>query len=236
MGLPKIDQPLFEVTVPSTGKKAKFRPFTVKEEKILLIAQESKDIDQIILAVKQIIGNCVFGPDVEYMPLFDLEYLLMNIRAKSVNNEVTFNVQDPDTEEDIELTIDINEIEMKHDPDHSKKVELNDEYYMMMRYPTINEIDSLVVKEGESEAEGTFRTMISCIETLVNVKSDEVYKFEDFTNEEITDFVDQFTANTIEGIQNFFITVPKMTYECPYKDNTGKDKVFKMEGMETFFM
>ena len=235
MGLPKIDQPLFEITVPSTGKKAKYRPFTVKEEKILLIAQESKDMDQIILAVKQIINNCIHDIEVDDMPIFDLEYLLMNIRAKSVNNEVSFTIEDPDTKEKVELNVDINDIKMKHDPDHTKKVVLNDDYYMMMRYPTINEISGLFIQEGETEAESSFNTMISCIETLVNTETDEMYQFSDFSSEEVTDFVDQFTAQTMEAMQGFFTTVPKMTYACDYKDNTGKDKTFNMEGMDTFF-
>lgn len=235
MGLPKIDQPLFEITVPSTGKKAKYRPFTVKEEKILLIAQESKDMDQIILAVKQIINNCIHDIEVDDMPIFDLEYLLMNIRAKSVNNEVSFTIEDPDTKEQVELHVDINDIKMKHDPDHTKKVVLNDDYYMMMRYPTINEISGLFIQEGETEAESSFNTMISCIETLVNIETDEMYQFSDFSSEEVTDFVDQFTAQTMESMQGFFTTVPKMTYACDYKDNTGKDKTFNMEGMDTFF-
>ena len=235
MGLPKIDQPLFEITVPSTGKKAKYRPFTVKEEKILLIAQESKDMDQIILAVKQIINNCIHDIEVDDMPIFDLEYLLMNIRAKSVNNEVSFTIEDPDTKEQVELHVDINDIKMKHDPDHTKKVVLNDDYYMMMRYPTINEISGLFIQEGETEAESSFNTMISCIETLVNTETDEMYQFADFSGEEVTEFVDQFTAQTMESMQGFFTTVPKMTYACDYKDNTGKDKTFNMEGMDTFF-
>jgi hypothetical protein len=235
MGLPKIDQPLFEITVPSTGKKAKYRPFTVKEEKILLIAQESKDMDQIILAVKQIINNCINDVEVDDMPIFDLEYILMNIRAKSVNNEISFSIEDPDTKEKVELNVDINDIKMKHDANHSKKVVLNDDYYMMMRYPTINEISGLFIQDGETEAESSFNTMISCIETLVNLETDEVYQFEDFSSEEVNEFVEQFTAQTMEAMQGFFTTVPKMTYACNYKDNTGKDKTFNMEGMDTFF-
>ena len=235
MGLPKIDQPLFAITVPSTGKKAKYRPFTVKEEKILLIAQESKDMDQIILAVKQIINNCINDVEVDDMPIFDLEYILMNIRAKSVNNEISFSIEDPDTKEKVELNVDINDIKMKHDANHSKKVVLNDDYYMMMRYPTINEISGLFIQDGETEAESSFNTMISCIETLVNLETDEVYQFEDFSSEEVNEFVEQFTAQTMEAMQGFFTTVPKMTYACNYKDNTGKDKTFNMEGMDTFF-
>ena len=127
MGLPKIDQPLFELVIPSTGKKVQYRPFTVKEEKILLIAQESKSTDQIILAIKQIINNCLVDVDVDTLATFDLEYIIINIRGKSVNNEMTFNITDPDTQEDIELAMDVNDIEVVFDEKHDKKIDLNEQ-------------------------------------------------------------------------------------------------------------
>ena len=236
MGLPKIDQPLFDLILPSTGERIQYRPFTVKEEKILLIAQESKDIDQIILAIKQIINNCVIDIDVDTMPIFDLEYIIICIRAKSVDNKVSFSVKDPDTEEDIALSIDINEIKITQYPDHNKEVVLNDEYYLMMRYPTVEGIKSLLpAYEGESETETLFRTMVDCIDCLVNKTTDEVLKFSDFTSEEIDEFVGQFTKETVTAMQKFFETVPRMKYSIPYKDNTGKEKTFTMEGIDTFF-
>ena len=235
MGLPKIDQPLFELTIPSTEQKVTFRPFTVKEEKVLLIAREAGDIDQIVLAVKQIIGNCCNGLDVESLAVFDLEYLMLQIRSKSVNNEVKFTIKDPDTEEEIELKLDIDDIEITRDPNHSKKVVLNDQYYMMMRYPTINELASLQVKEGESEEEVLFNTMIACIETLVDDTTDEVYNFNEFSPDEIEEFVEQFTSGTIGELQQFFASIPKMRYSVDYVNKDGKEKTFTMEGVETFF-
>ena len=236
MGLPKIDQPLFDLILPSTGERVQYRPFTVKEEKILLIAQEAKDIDQIILAIKQIINYCVIGIDVDTMPIFDLEYIIICIRAKSVDNKVSFSVKDPDTEEDIALSIDINEIKITQYPDHNKEVVLNDEYYLMMRYPTVEGIKALLpAYEGESETETMFRTMVDCIDCLVNKTTDEVLKFSDFTSEEIDEFVGQFNKETVTAMQKFFETVPRMKYSIPYKDNTGKEKTFTMEGIDTFF-
>lgn len=235
MGLPKIDQPLFEITVPSSGNKVKYRPFTVKEEKILLIAQETGELDQIILAIKQIINNCVTDIDVEKMPIFDLEYLIMHIRGKSVNNEITFTIKDPDTEEEIELSVNIDDMQIKKDPEHTKKIILNDEYYMMMRYPTLNEISALQMNDDVSETESAFRAMISCIDVLVKDDSDEVYSFSEFSASEITEFVEQFTGTTVAALQKFFTTLPQMKYAVPYKDNTGKKKTFNLEGMDTFF-
>jgi len=235
MGLPKIDQPLFELVIPSTGKKVSYRPFTVKEEKILLIAQESKEMDQIILAIKQIINNCLVDVDVDTLATFDLEYIIINIRGKSVNNEMTFNITDPDTEEDIELAMDVNDIEVVFDDKHNKKIELNDQFYIMMRYPSINEVKDLQPKAEASSAEATFAIMMSCIDTTVDSRTDEVLKLSDFTPEEVNEFVEGFTSATMASIQEFFETMPKMKYSIPYKDSTGKDKSFTVEGMESFF-
>jgi len=236
MGLPKIDQPLFELTVPSTEKKITFRPFTVKEEKILLIARESEEMSQVVLAVKQIINNCCPGLDVESLAVFDLEYLMLQLRAKSVNNEIKFTITDPDTEEKVDLRVDVDDIEITRNPDHIKKITLNEQYFMMMRYPSINELSKLQGLAGEEPAESVlFDTMISCIETLVDDQTDEVYNFAEFTAEEIEEFVSQFSSSTVQQLQNFFATAPKMKYSAPYKDNTGKDKTFNMEGLDTFF-
>ena len=236
MALPKIDQPLFEIEIPSTGKKTKYRPFTVKEEKILLIAQESREQNQILLAVKQIITNCVPDVDVEKLAIFDLEYLILNIRAKSVNNEIDFGFMDPDTEERIDVTVDVNDIKVKFDPDHERKIELNDQYYVMMRYPTLKEVTTLSESAEESnETEQMFNTMISCIETLVDTTTDEVYKLEEFSSQEVSDFVDGFTSTVVEHLQKFFTTMPKLAHTIDYKDKEGKDKVFVVEGMDSFF-
>ncbi len=236
MALPKIDQPLFDIIIPSTKKKVRYRPFTVKEEKILLIAQESKDQNQILLAIKQIITNCVEKVDVDKLAIFDLEYLILNIRAKSVNNESDFGVMDPDSEERIDVSIDVNDIEVQFDPDHESKIELNEQYYIMMRYPTLKEVTDLSESEdGANETEKMFNTMISCIDTLVDQTTDEVYKLEEFTSEEVTDFVDGFTSTVVEKLQKFFATMPKLSHSINYKDKEGKDKVFVVEGMDSFF-
>tara|TARA_B110000977_G_scaffold157343_1_gene200375 strand:- start:226 stop:933 length:708 start_codon:yes stop_codon:yes gene_type:complete len=234
MALPKIDQPLFEIIIPSTNKKAKFRPFTVKEEKILLIAQESKEMDQIILSIKQVLGNCLVDVDIETLAVFDLEFIILNIRGKSVNNEIKFGFKDEETEERIDVEIDVNDIKVHFDPEHDKKIVLNEQYYVMMRYPTLSEVQSMQGSDSNS-TDKMFNTMISCIESLVDVTSDEVYKLDDFTKEEVSDFVDGFTSNAIEGIQKFYATMPKLSHTIEYKDNLGNDKTFVVEGMDSFF-
>lgn len=232
MGLPKIDLPLFDIEIPSTGKKVKYRPFTVKEEKILLIAQESKDIDQIILAIKQIINNCVNTVDVDKLAMFDLEYLLINIRAKSVNNEIQFSITDPDTKERVDLTIDIADVKIIHKEDHNNLIKVNDDIYLKMRYPTINELSNIA--KSKNSFENLFKIMIDCIENVI--EGDSVLVLKDFTDEEISDFVNNFSNDQIDQIKNFFETMPVLKYEAKYKNSSGDDKTFVIEGMETFFI
>lgn len=233
MGLPRIDLPLFELTIPSTNKKVKFRPFTVKEEKILLIAQESNDPKQMVLAIKQILNNCLQGIDVNTLATFDLQYILLNIRAKSVNNEVTFNIKDPDTNETIELVIDINDIEIKRSPDHNKIIKITDTIALQMRYPTIEYIEELDPEKKKS-SDDLFNIMVECIESVVD--GDQVYKLKDFTQQEVADFLDSLTADVAMRIKKFFDTMPVMRYEKKYKNKNGVEKTFVAEGMETFFI
>lgn len=228
--LPKIETPVFELELPSSGQKVKYRTFTVKEEKILLIAQESKDIDQIILSIKQIVNNCLIDKTVDELAMFDLEYLLLNIRAKSVDNIVKFSVN-PEGEK-INIELDLNEIKIKIPENHSKEIRLNDEYVLYMRYPTINEF--LLMLKNTSNAEVNYKIMISCMDMLVG--EDSVYKFSEFTPEEIDEFVDSFSNKNITDIKTFFETMPKLRHEAKYLDKEGKERLFVLEGLETFFI
>lgn len=234
MALPKIDQPLFEIVIPSTEKKAHFRPFTVKEEKILLIAQESNDVDQIILSIKQVLNNCLVGAEVDDLSVFDLEYIILNIRGKSVNNEILFGFQDEETEERVDVMLNVNDVNVQFDPNHSKEIVINDQYYIMMRYPSLDEVKGMQLL-GEGDTEQMFNTMLSCIDILVDRTSDEIYKLSEFTDKEVSDFVDGFTGTVVESIKKFYQTMPKLRHTIEYKDKNGKDKTFVVEGMESFF-
>ena len=234
MALPKIDQPLFEIVIPSTDKKAHFRPFTVKEEKILLIAQESKDVDQIILSIKQVLNNCLVGAEVDDLSVFDLEYIILNIRGKSVNNEILFGFQDEETEERVDVMLNVNDVNVQFDPNHSKEIVINDQYYIMMRYPSLDEVKGMQLL-GEGDTEQMFNTMLSCIDILIDRTSDEIYKLSEFTDKEVSDFVDGFTGTVVESIKKFYQTMPKLRHTIEYKDKNGKDKTFVVEGMESFF-
>ena len=236
MGLPKIDAPLFTLELPSTGEKIKFRPFTVKEEKILLIAQESGEVDQIIDSIKQIINNCVIDVgDIEAYPMFDIEYMIMNIRARSVNNQAKFNIKDPETEEEVEVSFDIGDLEVSKPEGHTKNIAINETSRLVMKYPSINQLQAMIKSLNNKATESDmYEVMLACIDTVV-VDGDQVYKLADYTHEEVEAFLDDLSATTVEGIKNFFEAMATLRYEIPYTTK-GKEKVFVVEGLESFFM
>ena len=235
MGLPKIDLPIFETKLISTGrKKIKYRPFTVKEEKILLIAQESDDIEQVVLAIKQIIGNCCEDVDVDKLPMFDLEYLLMQIRGKSVNNVIEFQITDPETDKPVTLELDIGEIKMTKPKGHKREIPIGEDAYVIMDYPVIDDVTKFLTPSDEEKDNNIFDIMLSCISSVV--QGDEVYNLEDFSEEEVLEFVDSFSTQTIEEIKNFFETIPVMRCEQTYTNANGDEKQVVLEGVETFFI
>ena len=234
MGLPKINLPLFETKLISTGrKKIKYRPFTVKEEKILLIAQESDDIEQVILAIKQIIGNCCEDVKVDKLPMFDLEYLLMQIRGKSVNNVIEFQITDPETEKSVTIELNIDEIEMTKPKGHNREISIGEDAYIVMDYPILDDVTKFL-NTDETKDNSIFDIMLSCIGSVV--QGDEVYNLEDFSDEEVLEFVDSFSTQTIEKIKEFFETIPVMRCEQTYTNANGDEKQVVLEGVETFFI
>jgi hypothetical protein len=234
MALPKIEQPLFELELPSTRKKIKFRPFTVKEEKILLIARESNDIEQALLSVRQVINNCLVDYDIDKLAMFDLEYLLIKIRSKSIDNSVNFSIKDPDTKEKVDLKLDLEDVKVVRQDTHSNMIKIDDEYSLVMSYPTIREFTNMVSGKDPTAAEKNYEIMISCMDKLVSKQ--EVYKFADFTTEEIEQFVEQLDGSIVKKLQEFFETMPKLRHEIKYKNSQGKENTFVIEGLETFFI
>ena len=232
MALPKIDIPIQELTLPSTGEKIKDRPFTVKEEKILLVGQESEDATSQVLAAKQVVNNCLIDKDVAELAMFDLEYVLLYLRARSVNNIIDFTIRDPDTDEVVELQIDIDNIKVTKDESHTNEVAINDEYRLFLRYPTIDEFAKLTTLDAKDPLTD-YIMLVSCIDYLAS--EDEVHYFKDYKQEEIDDFMDGLTASSIKGITNFFETMPKLRHEIKYENSEGKEKTFVVEGLQTFF-
>tara|TARA_B110000967_G_C18824263_1_gene530441 strand:+ start:627 stop:1328 length:702 start_codon:yes stop_codon:yes gene_type:complete len=233
MKLPQIDLPLFETKLPSTGEAVKYRPFTVKEEKILLIAQESQDSQQMVLAMSQIITNCCPNIDVSTLPMFDLEYIMLQIRAKSVNNQITFTVSDPDTDMPVEIVLDVEDIILKKHDDHSREITITEDVYLMMRYPRLDEV-SIFMNYASDNTKTLFDVMIACIETVV--VGDEVQKLSDYSKDEVDAFIETFPGDALTSLQKFFETIPTLRFETSYTNSEGVEKEIVLEGTETFFL
>lgn len=233
MGLPKIDLPLFEMKLPSTGKKIKYRGFTVKEEKILLVAQESDDSEQEILATKQIINNCLINVDVGTLSMFDLEYILLLLRSKSVNNNISFMITDEDTKEQIPMELDIDNVTVYKDKSHSKEIKINDEYTLYLKYPTIDQFIK-IAQTLENDPLANYFIMTSCLDKVAS--EDEVHDFKDYTDAQIDEFMDNMNSDVVQGVQRFFETMPKVRHQMSYTNKNGDEKTFVVEGMKSFFI
>lgn len=233
MALPKIDLPIFELELPSTGEKIKYRPFTVKEEKILLVAQESKDGQQEVLATKQVVNNCLIDKDISNLAMFDLEYVLLILRSRSVDNSMTFNVRDPDTKESVTLELDIENIKLVKIDNHTNKVKINEEYTLFLKYPTIDQyID--ISNMDSADPLVNYYIMVSCLDNVAS--EDEIHHFKDYKPEEVDAFMEGVTGEVVKQIQTFFETMPRLRHELKYTNKEGKEQTFVLEGMRTFFM
>jgi len=234
MALPKIDLPIFELILPSTQEKIKYRPFTVKEEKILLVAQESKEPEQEVLAAKQVVNNCLIDMDVDDLAMFDLEYVLLMLRSKSVDNNIAFTIKDPDTEEEVTLSIDVeSDPVLTYDDEHTNEIQVNEDFVLYLKYPTINEFFALLSNKDD-DALTNYNVMINCLDKIAS--ADEVHYFKDHSAEDIDGFMDNLDGNVIKSIQKFFETMPKLRHEMKYTNSNGDEKTFVVEGMRTFFI
>lgn len=231
--LPKIDLPIFEDELISSGEKVKYRPFTVKEEKILLVAQESKDLEQAVLSIKQIVNNCLIDKDASELAMFDIQYILLLLRSKSVDNNVSFSIKDPDTEETIEMDLDISDIKIIKSEDHSDRVKINDEYTLFLKYPKIDQFVE-IVKGDPKDPNINYYIMISCLDKVAS--EDEVYNISEYSDEEIDEFMEGLQGDVVSKITKFFETMPVLRHEMKYTNSEGNEKTFVIEGIQSFFI
>lgn len=232
MALPKIDLPLNELTLPSTGEKIKYRPFTVKEEKILLVAAEAKDPMVEILAIKQVVNNCIIDCDIEKISMLDLEYIFLKLRSSSISNTATFSINDPDTKESVVVDFNIDDIEIIRDPNHSNEVRINDDLVLYLKYPNIDDFTK-IVGMNPTDPLVNYVIMVSCLDKLAT--EDEVHDFADYSEEDIAAFMDNMSGDIVKKISQFFETMPKLRQEIKYVNSAGDDKTFTVEGMRSFF-
>ena len=237
MPLPKISTPTYELVIPSSGKKIKYRPFLVKEEKVLIIAMESEDTSQIANAVKDVIKSCILtrGIKVEELSTFDIEYLFLNIRGKSVGEEVEVLVTCPDDGvTKVPMTINLDEIQVQVDDNHSKDIRLDDTLILRMKYPSMEEFVKNNFVLGDVNVDDTFDIVTSCIEQVYN--EEESWSAKDCTKKELKDFVEQLSSKQFKEIENFFATMPKLSHTIIVKNpSTGVENEVVLEGLGSFF-
>jgi hypothetical protein len=238
MPLPKISTPTYELEIPSLKKSIKYRPFLVKEEKILIIAMESEDPKQIAEAVKNVIGNCIIsrGIKVEKLATFDIEYLFLNIRGKSVGESVDILITCPDDgTTQVPMSINLDDIQVEFDKEHSRDIKLDDNLTLRMRYPSMQEfVKSNFVVGEEISVDDTFDMIISCIEQIYS--EEESWAASDSTKKELKEFLEQLTSQQFKDIEKFFETMPKLSHTIKVKNpNTGVESEVVLEGLTSFF-
>ena len=236
--LPKIATPTYELELPSTEQTIKFRPFLVKEEKLLVIALESEDTKQITNAIKTVIKNCIEtkGIKVETLPTFDIEYLFLNIRAKSVGEEIDVNIICPDDEEtSVSVKINVDEIKIQTNEDHTNKIKLDDTLMMEMKYPSLEQfIKNNFDISNNSAIDQSFELVASCVDKIYN--EDEVWAAADVTKKELMDFLDQMNTSQFKQIEKFFETMPKLSHTIKVTNpNTEVESEVVLEGLSSFF-
>ena len=238
MPLPKIATPTYELELPSTGKSIKYRPFLVKEEKVLVIALESEDTKQITNAIKAVLKNCVLtkGIKVETLPTFDIEYLFLNIRGKSVGEELEVNIVCPDDgETNVPVFIDLDSIQVEKDDDHTNQIKLDDDLMMEMKYPSLEQFikNNFDFQEG-NQMDQSFELIATCIDKIYN--EDEVWATADCTKKEVKDFLESMNSSQFKEIEKFFESMPKLKHTIEVTNpNTKVTSEVVLDGLASFF-
>ena len=238
MPLPKIATPTYELELPSTGGTIKYRPFLVKEEKLLVIALESEDNKQITNAIKAVLKACILtkGIKVETLPTFDIEYLFLNIRGKSVGEDLEVNVTCPDDNETkVPMTIYLDDIQIQRDENHSNKIKLDDSIMMELKYPSLEQfIKNNFDFEEKNAMDQSFDLIASCIDKVYT--EDEVWATADCTKKEVKDFLEQMNSSQFKEIESFFSTMPKLSHTIKVTNpNTKVESDVVLEGLASFF-
>ncbi len=239
MPLPKISTPTYELDLPSTGKKVRYRPFLVREEKILIMALESEDMKQISSAIVQILSDCLLTKNVKISELstFDIEYLFLNVRAKSVGETVEVNVTCPDDgETQVQMEINIDDIKVQKDPKHSNIIKLDDTLSMKLKYPSLEQFveNNFEINESGGDVDKSLAMITSCIDTVYD--EEESWSAADCTKKELQEFIEQMNTKQFKEIETFFTTMPKLSHTIKVKNpNTKVESDVVLEGLASFF-
>ena len=239
MPLPKISTPTYELELPSTGKKIKYRPFLVREEKILIMALESENIKDISSAIVQILNDCILtkGINVSDLSTFDIEYLFLNVRAKSVGETIEVNVTCPDDgETTTKVEINIDDIKVQKSSEHKNIIKLDDNLSMKLKYPSLNEFveNNFEVNEDGNDVNKSLSMITSCIDTIYD--QEESWSASDCTKKELDEFIDQLNTKQFKEIESFFTTMPKLSHNIKVTNpKTKVESEVVLEGLASFF-
>ena len=238
MPLPKISTPTYELELPSSGQSIKYRPFLVKEEKLLVIALESEDTKQITNAIKAVIKNCIHTKDikVETLPTFDIEFLFLNIRGKSVGEQVDVNIICPDDNEtNVSISINLDDIKVQKNEEHTNKIQVDPKIMMEMKYPSLEQfIKNNFDFNNQNQMEQSFELIASCIDKIYT--EDEVWSAADVTKKEVVEFLESMNSSQFKDIEKFFETMPKLSHQIQIKNpKTEVESEVVLEGLASFF-
>jgi len=239
MPLPKISAPTYELVLPSSGKKVKYRPFLVREEKILIMALESEDTKQITTAIKDVLSTCILsrGIKIDKLATFDIEYLFLNVRAKSVGETVEVNVTCPDDgKTQVQMQIDIDSIKIKRDPEHTNIIKLDDDLSVQMNYPSLNQFieANFDTNTDQSQVDESLEVIMTCIGQVYN--QDEAWEASECTKKELRDFVESMNSKQFKEVEKFFATMPKLTHNIKVTNpETKVESTVVLEGLASFF-
>ena len=239
MPLPKISTPTYELELPSNKKKIKYRPFLVREEKILIMALESENTKQISDAIVQVLKDCILtrGIKINELATFDIEYLFLNIRAKSVGETVEVNVTCPDDGETmVPMEIAIDDIKVQKEKEHTNIIKLDDKLSMKLKYPSMNQFieSNFEVSDSDMGVDQSLKMITTCVDIIYD--SEQSWSASDCTKKELTDFIEQLNTKQFKEIENFFTTMPKLSHKVNVKNpNTGVESEVVLEGLASFF-
>jgi hypothetical protein len=250
MGLPTIAVPQYTLTIPSNDKEIKYRPFLVKEEKILLLAMETNEQSQIVQATKDIVGNCIYGADIDVnsMPAFDLEYIFLQLRGKAKGEVLELKYKCPKCEGEIPLNVNLDDVQVIKNKEHTNTVELDNSIGVVMKYPNLSLQEELeVLTKEKTQIEALFETITRCIDYIYDANA--TYPSKDHTSKEMTDFVESLTDAQFQKLAKFFETMPALKHEveliCPQKvkgkngkkqdKQCGYREKLTLEGLGSFF-
>lgn len=233
MALPKISHPIFELTLPSTKQQIQYRPFVVREEKILLVAQASQEPSDMLNAIRQVVSNCILseGVDVNNFASFDLEYFFLKLRSKSVGNIVQLTYRDHEDEQLYTFDVDLDSVQIVDQPDHTNTIDVPDGYKLTLKYPSSKLLD--VAMKSEDEGTLLFNMVKLCADVLY--RDNDVYKFSEQTDEEIDEFVSSLPVSCFEDMKKFAYTIPRMQHEIRYTNQLGSERVILLQSLNDFF-